>query len=296
MNINQKLYFFLFLVTFASCDLINPEEEIPSYIQIDDIIVNSNIRTEGSASNKITEAWVFANEEFIGAYDLPATVPVLASGNQEIYIKAGIKDNGINTVPEIYPFYTTDTFQVDLTTTEITKVSPQLGYLPNTKFEFIEDFERSDHIFSEDRDGDIETKIVASSQDPFEGSRSGKIVLTTDHPIAEVGTDLDRLFSGLQDKGVFVYLEVNYKSEVPVVWGAIGYPDGVFSSEIPIYDPGFNSSSEWKKIYFNFSRILFENEYPQYQFSLIATLPIENGEFTQDRAEIYLDNIKLVHF
>ncbi|MEL7021344.1 MAG: hypothetical protein AAGK47_07050 [Bacteroidota bacterium] len=290
-------YFFaLFsLLGMASCDIINPEEQIPSYIIVEPITLTTDIG-EGTSSAKITEAWVFVDADFVGAYSLPATIPVLYEGTHTLRIQAGIHDNGINSVPEIYPFYETFEATVELSPDTETVIAPTIGYLPDTEFAYIEDFESGEHLFMDDRDFDADTKIDITTDDVFEGRQGGKIVLTPDNPFIDVATNLDRLFSGLQEDQVYVYVEVNYKSDVPVLWGVIGYDDNLLSTPVPTYDPGFNAKDEWNKIYFNFSSILFNADFAGYQFGLTAVLPSENGAFTTDRAEILLDNIKIVHF
>lgn len=296
MSIKNNYYFLFLLILLSSCDIINPEEQIPSYITIAPIEFTADNDTQGSASSKITEGWLFVDGEFIGAYSLPATVPVLFSGERTVRVQAGIKDNGINETAEIYPFYETAEFQVTLTPTETVTVEPKISYLAEAEFAFIEDFESSDHIFQDDRDGNPATTIEITSSDVFEGNRSGKITLTPNNPQIQVATDANSLFSDLQKDQVFVYVEVNYKSDVPVLWGVIGYNDGIFSDAVEVYDPGFNAKDEWNKIYFNFSQILFNENFAALQFALTANLPSENGAFVTEEAEILLDNIKVLHF
>src|SRR5687767_2026929 len=84
---------FLVSIPFTGCD---KEEPVPSYIHIDSISLNSIYSTQGTSDHKITDAWVFVNEQYVGVYELPATFPVLYEGTQNIRIKAGIKKNGIS--------------------------------------------------------------------------------------------------------------------------------------------------------------------------------------------------------
>ena len=129
----------------------------------------------------------------------------------------------------------------------------------------------------------------------FEGNYSGLIVLDTSAVAIEVATT--ERFRDLMAIGVFVYLEVNYKAEAPVIWGIIGHQEGIFNEGIPVYDPGFAEKDEWNKIYFNLTQLLIqESTFVEYQISLRSILPFEDGEFTKDQVKIWLDNIKLVHF
>lgn len=303
-NKNNKLRFFichfLFLVGLfgiSSCDVINPEEDVPAFIHVKPFTVATNPTLEGTASAKITEVWVFNGSDYLGAYPLPATVPLLLSGETNISLKPGIKDNGISSLPEIYEFYKSYDVVIDLVPGQTDTIRPSTSYDDNVIFEFIEDFESPNHIFSDDIDGVEETQIVTSSDDVFEGNRSGKIVLTKDFPEITVATNINRTFKDLQKNSVFVYLEVNYKSDVDVIWGIAAHPNAGNSLDRTFAaDPGFTARDSWNKIYFNLSQLLFDNQEEAYQILLSSVIPIENGELTLDEAVIYLDNIKLIHF
>ncbi|MEM9024932.1 MAG: hypothetical protein AAGB22_14400, partial [Bacteroidota bacterium] len=94
------------LLNLSSCDIINPEEEIPSFLRIDSINLNiTNSGIQGAPTENITEAWVFWNSELIGVFELPAIIPILAAGQGELQVAAGIQVNGIGAKREIYPFY-----------------------------------------------------------------------------------------------------------------------------------------------------------------------------------------------
>ena len=94
------------LLFAGSCNLIDPEEAVPSVIYIDELSLNVN-PGEGTDSHKITEVWVYTNGQMLGAFDLPARIPVLNQGNTDVLMFAGIKNNGISSTRIRYPFYTT---------------------------------------------------------------------------------------------------------------------------------------------------------------------------------------------
>ncbi|HEY0262319.1 MAG TPA: hypothetical protein VGB95_04790, partial [Chitinophagales bacterium] len=99
-----------FAVLLDGCSM--PNNGIPVYIQIDSMSVQTNQSTQGSASSKITDAWLYVNGEQIGVFELPAKIPVLKSGDLRVSISAGIKDNGIANTRAAYPFYADDTFTI----------------------------------------------------------------------------------------------------------------------------------------------------------------------------------------
>jgi len=100
------IFLFLFgIFLFQSCKKADINDGVPSYISIPSIKVDSIQSGVGSNSNKITDAWIYFDNNLQGVYPLPATFPVLLQGKQNISIKAGIKNNGIAATRAKYPFY-----------------------------------------------------------------------------------------------------------------------------------------------------------------------------------------------
>jgi hypothetical protein len=275
----------------SSCEVINPEEDIPAYLQIDTIQFVSTSATQGTATQKIVEAWVSVDDDFLGTYDLPASIPVLKSGSANVIVRPGIKDNGIGSLSEIYTFFQPFETTVDLVPAETIILAPNTSYISGIDFAFIEDFENGLNWLSDDLDGDSLTAVQLTTEDVFEGNRSGVIQLTPEHPIVEVATDFNRQFSELQTEGVEVYLEMHYKTDVEFAIGVIGHNEGVFSPEQKIYEPILFPKQEWNKVYLNLSSAVFALQTTGFQITFFAALPAG-----LERGTIYLDNIKLIHF
>jgi len=273
------------------CDIINPEEEIPAYIHIKPFDITTNTSTEGTASAKITDGWVTVNGEFLGVYNLPATLPVLVKGTAEVKVEAGIKDNGVSATPEIYPFYEPHIVTLDLKPTATDTINPSTTYRSDARFAFIEEFETTSNIFTDDIDGNTNTKIVTSFAEAFEGEGAGRIVLSPENPIIQGATAFDEKFQNLQERSVLVYLEMDYKADTDVAWGVVAYPQGLFTPPEIIYDPVFVARDEWTKIYFNLSQLFFDAQAEEFQITFLA-----QASGSQDETVILLDNIKLVHF
>ena len=276
---------FCLISLVSSCDVINPDEQIPAYVHIEPYTVETDF-FEGTSSSRITEAWFYANGEYLGAYGLPADIPVLAEGQAELRIFPGIKDNGIISTPDIYPFYTTITTTVDLVPAQTVTINPIAEYTANTKFVFIEEFENA-HVFVDDQDGDPGTGISISDIDVFEGSTSGRIYLDTMHTLVEVAT-LTK-YTGIPTNGSPVYLEMNYKNEVAFSVGLIGHAgtlDPATYYVITLVPRDF-----WNKIYINLTEAMLISDLDAYQVVIQAGLP---GNL--EEAELFFDNIKLLHF
>ena len=292
----QLLACFFLWLSASSCDLINPEEEIPSYIWIAPFEVQTNGTTQGSASAKITEVWVSVDDAFFGVYPLPAKIPILKTGNSKIKLEAGVKDNGISTTPEIYPFFQALEYNIALKANEIDSIRPKATYRSGIRFAFVENFENSSHVFQTLVTGNESNRMSITNEGAFEGSGSGLIQLSTQYPAVELATR--NTYSGLLAKGTAVYLELNYKAEVPLLVGVIAYKAGNLNAGGQIlYAAGFNASENWNKIYFNLSRVVADSRLDEYQIILKTEIPKNaDGTINRSNAKIWLDNVKLVHF
>lgn len=288
-------WFFLLLGT-STCDLINPEEEIPSYIWIAPFEVQTNAGTQGSASAKITEVWVSVDDAFFGVYPLPAKIPILKTGNSKIKLEAGIKDNGISTTPEIYPFFQALEYNITLKANKIDSIRPKATYRSGIRFSFLENFENNSHVFQTLVTGNDSNRMSITNEGAFEGSGSGLIQLSTQYPAVELATR--NTYTDLLAKGTAVYLELNYKAEVPLLVGVIAYKAGNLNAGGQIlYAAGFNPSENWNKIYFNLSRVVADSKLDEYQIILKTEIPKNaDGTINRSNAKIWLDNVKLVHF
>jgi hypothetical protein len=279
--------------SLLSCELINPEEPIPAYLYVKPFQFSAGSR-QGSASHKITEVWVSADGDFLGAYNLPAVVPVLKQGKVNVRLEAGIRDNGRSATPEIYPFYQIIEQSIDLKPNRLDTLRPQISYKPGIKFAMIDDFESGTHSFQTLVTGVDASRMTVVSDQIFEGRGAGLIRLNEKNPSVELATT--RRFSGFFEKGNAVYLELNYLSQGPVSFGVIGYKSGATAGQIS-YVAGFNPSDKWNKIYFNLSEAIASSKLDEYQIILNATLPKnENGTNSRTEADIRIDNIKLIYF
>jgi hypothetical protein len=279
---------------WAGCDLINPEEPIPGYIHIPEVSVQT-AQGQGSASSKITEVWVTVDGEFIGAFPIPSDIPVIGEGEVEVFVQAGIKDNGVGSIPEIYPFY--EAYQQMATLGENTTdtLRPVFRYLDATTFALVEGFESGSQVFRDIFAGNL-SQLDVVSDEVFEGEGSLRIQLDSLSPLVQVAT-FQRYPQIVDNNSARVYLEMDYKSEVPVVFGLIGYRSGELAGGQTDFIAGFLPSAEWNKIYFNFSLEAIQLGLDEYQVFFQAAIPDdENGNPSTDQANIWLDNVKLLHF
>jgi hypothetical protein len=278
---------FVFLVIFCSaCDVINPDEPIPAFVRIETFDYDPQ---GGSTSEKITDAWVTVNGDFLGAFDVPKVFPVLAEGNTEFIIDAGIKVNGISNTPNIYPMYERYSTSANLVPGDTLTIRPVTEYKSDVKILFEDDFNDGVSRFS-----DLEVTTV----DVSEGSASGYIMLDKDAmPGIATASDIQEEFPA-QIQGYLAYLEMDYKSDIPLFVGLTGYDvqGNVVFTELTY---GLNTREDWNKVYFDFTQVfslMIQSNASRYEIRVSAQIPLINGEFALENAEIRLDNIKLLAF
>ncbi|MCS6917405.1 MAG: hypothetical protein RMK52_05500 [Chitinophagales bacterium] len=268
-----------FWLLLAGCEFFQPGGEVPSYVQIASFTFSAG-PGQGSSSQRITDVWLYDEADFIGAFELPRTIPVLRSGASSLYLLAGIWDNGISEVRVPYPFYQPDTVLAQLVAGQVTSVTPTFTYRKATRFHFIEDFEAG-NLFSF-TGGD--TMLMRQSQEIFEGSYSAALYLDKAARAYEGRSPAYTL-----PLGEPVYVELNYRCDHPFQVGLLGTKQGINTY---FYKWNINPKPYWNKIYLNLGRDVNEMQADQYHILLRAVL--DTAAFTQ--AAIYLDNIKLVSF
>jgi len=277
------------LLTVASCD---EKEDVPTYVHVDPFIVNAE---GGEDGQKITEGWFYANGEFLGAYTLPAYIPVLAAGEGDIIVFPGVKENGISATPNIYPFLTRFDQDMMFTPGETIVVVPLTAYDNNIVVPF-GTFERSSFdglstIGLFNRDGDDATAYQITPDGGFDG-KCLLLEVDTTHTLMEIATEAVPLPQTFETE---VWLELNYQNNMPFTLWLLGSTNGGSQKVQPIFQ--FSENSAWNKIYFNLTEFLIQINEDNYSLLFRANLPVNNnGNYTQDEGSVRIDNIRLIHF
>ncbi|MFH1321947.1 MAG: hypothetical protein ABII90_15010 [Bacteroidota bacterium] len=269
-----------------SCEIINPEEDIPSYIKIEKIDLATDSLTEGTSSHKIVDAWVYIDDKFLGAYELPVTFPVLAESDHELIVRAGIKVNGIAETRDKYPFFDFSTEDVTLTRDSIISVNPVVRYYNTTIFEWMEDFEGPGTTLETTANSDTTLHIVTAVTPDVLGNKSAVIYLDNTNNFFECTTSGQYILP----KGNPVFLELNYKCNITFIVGLFKNN----SSQTVQLSPSLyiNPSESWNKIYVNLTnQVKAQTDAINYEVYFAVT---KNASV--EYPEVYLDNIKLVHY
>ncbi len=287
----QKLLFLLAITSalgVVSCK--DDPEQIPAYVHVDPFTVDA---PGGAAWQKITEGWVYVNGEYLGAYTLPADVPVLAEGTADVLVFPGVKENGINSTPNIYPMLTRFEKSVTLVAGEKTQVQPATVYDPDAVFAWSSTQSNLDQgsIVFENRDNDNTTGFVLTTDGAY-SQRSLQLSVDTVHQRMEIATEAVVLPNA---GGYQTWLELHYNANVRFSVWLLGKSGSAPEVNLPVFQ--FNASQGWNKTYLNLTSFLEQNPEENYRLFFQVLLPVDaTGKTTQSTGKVLLDNIRLIHY
>ncbi|MCB9360969.1 MAG: hypothetical protein H6587_06135 [Flavobacteriales bacterium] len=275
---NVKNYILLLLIgwTLGACNKQDLEAEIPAYISISNFSF-STTANQGTASHKITDAWVYLDQELLGVFELPVRFPVVKEGNFKLDVYPGVKENGIAERRNRYLFYNGYTTSITLEKNKTVEITPSTTYTSGATFYWMEDFESASLPFLYNTISD--TVMNKTSSDVFEGNFSGRVVMTPSMDFFECFTPS---FSSLPRFGKTIFMELDFKTNQPVLMGI--YAD---SEQIGLFY--LNTTSDWNKIYLNLTEAIqtraSASEYKMF-------FGFENKVGTP---EFLVDNIKIIY-
>lgn len=289
MNTRLGLFIGVIMLMSASCGIIDPAEKSPAFIHIDEFSFSTDFIEEGSNSNKITEIWVFNDGLMLGAYDTPAEIPVLSEGATALEFRAGIKNNGIAATRIMYPFYESFNVIESLSPLESNTVSPSFTYKEGVEFSLREEFEDAGNKFITTVNSDT-TLFNISGEEAFENS-SGKVVLHGETNVFQVETD-DELDL---PAGKLIWVEMDYKCNNSFAVGLKAFQGFNITKDLAlVVNPTTDIAGipQWNKIYVELSFVANQHIGADYfKFYIESNLDADN-----DEAELFFDNIKIVHF
>ena len=283
---NRLLTFLIAGVTvfFSGCD---SEEPIPAYVHINDI--DFEVRPgEGSSSHKITDAWFYTGGQgggLQGAYELPASFPVLETGEKQILVRGGIFISGLSSYRAVYPFYN---FYIDTVQFEPNGdifLEPKVQYFDGLNFVWMDDFEDPGVTVEETSSSDTVLYRVTGS-DAFEGNGAMAFYLDTNRFFFECQSSETYQLPRGQER--YTFLEMNYRCNNRFVVGLIAETPSEFVQLESVY---VLPSEDWNKIYINLTNQV--NEFQNaLNYRVFIGASLEPGV---ENAEVYIDNIKLIY-
>lgn len=284
----MKKYVFPLVVliawSFAGCDKPEP---IPTYLRIEPFVVNEK---GGAEWQRITDGWLYVNTEFLGAYTLPAMIPILAEGNQKVTVFPGVKENGILVTPNIYPFLKRYEATVEFSPNDEPTISPSTAYDPTVVQPWGDggEFDGNTIVQFENRDGDGATGFELTTNGAFFG-KSLRMEVDTAHPTIDIASQWVPLPTTAAQE---VWMELHHNNDIPF---ALYLLSGPTEFAQPVYR--FNRTEGWNKIYINLTEYLIVSLQEEHRLFFRVTLPKDEfGRYTQLKGKVMFDNIRLLHY
>lgn len=291
--IRVTLFLLFFTMLMVSCEDPDPEPSVPSYLRIEKInFANSQPAIYGSSGASITDAWVFANEQLIGVFELPCEVPILSTGNTDIRVGAGIKVNGISATRAINPFYTYYTEEVTLYADSVITIEPSVDYALGTTVVWSEGFEDSSPTFDTIATSDVRLeRLELESPDNTYNGFIAKATLTPENPGLKALTNANY---PLPAGGTPVYFEFDFSCNQQIVLSIIQEePSGLQQEQVLIFLNPTSEDSErvWKHLYLDLTdQVGFAVDADKFGMGITAFHNSSN-----DTGFVFIDNLKLVY-
>jgi hypothetical protein len=284
--VSERIFLFSLLFAFSNCTIFDNEKRDFGFISIDKFILEDNQLK--ILPSKITDVWIYADDQFLGVYPLPITIPVPLSGKSiRFSIRAGIEPNGQNESGEEYPFFSTLDTTINFSPEETVKVTPRVKYKPNCKFDIIEDFELG-NIFTVGIGNSAQSSCLTRTlSSGLSSSFGGVMDLNSSQKQCE--TTHFATFSNQNNLLGKVFLEMDYKSGEKFFVGTILQKGGQL---VKSYDIVIVESDIWNRIYIDLTDKISKTDVQNYQIAISALL----DESKRSQARISLDNIRLIHF
>lgn len=279
------LYFFLFLglLLGLSCNKDKLKAPASSFIVINPVKLKT-ISGQGTNSHHITDIWYYVDGKFKGVFPIGNVMPIVSSGNTEITLYAGIKNNGISATRLPYPLLNSIIINQNIEAGKTYTFSPEFEYNSSAFFYYAEDFGSgvptgtvAGSWFSSD--GDSSYVLTSDPSKTFGGTGNSVFMSMSDaKPTARM---LQNTAYYLPGSGAIVYLELNYKCNQPF---DVGVVDGASYERTALT---VNASEEWNKIYVQLTNSVSNQHLPNYKVFIKALKSVESPE-------IYIDNVKLI--
>jgi len=282
-------------VVLLSCD---PNVDIPAYVYVEnvDFITDSE---QGTASFKIPDVWVTVNGKGVGAYQLPALVPVIANGSTELIFEGGIRLNGQSEWRPKHPLFTLHKETLNLVKGKIDTVFPVFRYLDIVQFPLKEDFESAGLSFHS-VNGGAELKKTQDASLLFRyrnepNNFSGIIELPFADSIYffELQTITPLYLTSNSAKDCLMELNFCFDANVEVGIYCHYANSSIKTRQIPIANIiGAPNNTEWNKIYINFTDEMIDaTAKSMTHFDIYMKCGIHKNS----TAKFLFDNIKVVH-
>ncbi len=288
--------FFPAIVALNSCQQLSPPLVIPCYGHVDSISYHFDtlLIKENSKWSDITDAWVYLDNNPVGAFQMPCTFPMITgSGAHTITIYPGIMINGTPDTRTKYPFYTYFTETVNLTQGKTIKFEPSCTFTSFAHFAWMEYFSTGCSITKNNIMSDTIMTRVTNGGYPYKCYGSAILDSIDPSHYTNVYQGISDTMTLPKDGATAVYLEVYYNCNAVV---SVGLYESVPGYALPGQQLApvtylFPTGNGWEKMYINLQSIVAANPKGE-PFTVYFEMYRNSG--TTSPTYLYLDDIKLI--
>lgn len=271
---------------FSGC--IEPWEGQPHFLHIDEVVFEPE-SDQGEPTSRIEEVWVYSETDVLGAFPLPADIPLDPASlgpNPTLTLSAGIRANAISSTRQPYPFYDAVEWPMAVTYGGRDTMTMTVGYNELTEVVIAEDFESANR-FEPAVTSTADVVRTQSSIWVLDGEGSGLIVLDESRQALVSSTNEQQY--NLRSNGP-VWLELDYACTQPF-WIGLYVKDAVNAQRIPILVLN-STDGERNKIYLDLDPVVRTTpDATHYEITLDAYY-----DGSADSTVVVIDNFKLLRY
>lgn len=280
------------VLSVISCD--KKSNQTPSFLQIDSVVTNLEL-SQGNNIQEISALQVYANNEFIGLFELPFKIPILKTGKIQFQFIPYVRLNGSKNQWAPHRCYNSSELTLDLSTLSVSNCIPEFKFRDNVLVRFEEDFNdgnskmrgipnlsKGDTLFVENRPFELNGRFISESPvfvARFENTDTAKFM--------DFGTF--ESFSNMPSDGKSVQFDFDIKSDFPVQLSLIRTVSGGIPEVVPyLYiNP---TDGKWKRFYVDLVHEL-SGQFGSVSIQILFSANKPVGNFS--KREICLDNLRL---
>lgn len=294
MNSARQFYFLWLLVFFGTIACNKKSEQTPSFLVIDSCFVNAK-PAQGNNIHEISALQVYANQEFLGLFELPAKIPVLKTGQVKFQFIPYVRLNGSNNQWAPHRCFEASDSLLELTTLKESHINPTFVFKENVVIRFEEDF----------NDGNSKLRAIPSVS-------KGDTLLVADIPFHLNGrftsinpafvarfedTDTAKFmdfgtfesFSNMPTDGRSVQFDFDINTAFPVQMSLIRTVSGGIPEVVP-YLYINSTEGKWKRFYIDLVHEL-SGQTGSVSIQILFSANKPQGNFSN--REIWMDNLRL---
>lgn len=285
--------YLLFLLPLLSSNCVknNPN---PSWLEVTEWTLEANPELngeEGQLTHKLTDAWVYIDDELIGVFEVPFKIPILKEGLSKIRLYPTIRVNGIAATKMRNEHLEAFEVQAELIQNQTLELSPVTHYKSNVSF-WIEDFEDINIKLTDDPNtSSAHLNLANDTLKWFNGNYYGRVLLNAQDSMWIAYTNQDQQLSIPKNKQAM--LEIDYCNSVPFTHYLLFVnANGTNENLMPTMNKSPLNMLRWKKIYILLSEVITAG--PNNSNYIQAFKAFYDANISNNL--ILIDNIKVVYF